>query len=425
MDQFPRMFRLRQHFDTPRLQDIPQAVATALARVEVRAKVNPGDTVAIAVGSRGIRNLSAIVTAAVHELKRMGAEPFIVPAMGSHGGGTAEGQVKVLARLGVTPESAGCPVRSEIEPAVIGESPLGFPIYFDRVALTATHIVVINRIKPHTMFVGPVESGLMKMLLIGLAKPRGAALYHRAIFNYSFPQIIEGVVERVLAKCPVLCGLAIIENAAEDTAMIEGLRAEEFATHEPELLSLAKRLMPRLPFDEVDLLIIDQIGKDISGAGMDTNIVGRKYNDHEARPDERPRVSTIYVRGLTPATAGNATGIGIAEICRSRIIEQMDQNATRLNCLTAGHLTAAMLPVHFATDREALNAPFARYGLRPAQDWRWLWIRDTLHLGELLASEAYWQAAERSAHLDAVTEAAPLRFDDAGQLIEQFGVPEA
>jgi hypothetical protein len=287
-------------------------------------------------------------------------------------------------------------------------------------ALAADHVLLVNRVKPHTRFVGPVESGLTKMLLIGLGKHAGALVYHQAIQTLSFPEIIDSVSTRVLEKCPIRFGLAILENAYDETAHLELVPAAGFKVREPELLNQARAWLPRLPFDHADLLIVDQIGKDISGAGMDTNVVGRKYNDHVAAPNETPKIHHIYVRSLSKGTKGNATGIGIAEFCRTQAVEQMDREVTWINCLTGGHATAGMIPLHWPTDRQILAAAIGQCGLKSPAQADWLWIRDTLHLEEVLCSESYFQQARLHPQLEILSEPAEFQFDASGQLIESF-----
>ncbi|MEO8272367.1 MAG: lactate racemase domain-containing protein, partial [Aureliella sp.] len=351
-ESLPRFFRLRQSFPRPRVEHVTAAVMSALAGCIERDLGN--QTVAITVGSRGIAGVAEITRACVDFLKQRRARPFLVPAMGSHGGATDEGQADVLARFGITQATMGCPVRSSMDVAQVATAAEGFPVFFDRLALSADHVLVVNRVKPHTRFAGDIESGLMKMMLIGLGKRQGAEVYHRVIHNYSFDQIVRSVAHEVIKGCRILAGLAILENAYEETAEVVGVAPDEIEAREPELLGRVKSWMPRLPFDRADLLIVDQIGKNISGAGMDTNVIGRKRNDHAAIDGETPNVHNIYVRGLTEATHGNASGIGLAELCHRRVVEAMDRNSTHLNCITAGHVTAAMLPIDFATDRQAL-----------------------------------------------------------------------
>ncbi|MCL6505395.1 MAG: nickel-dependent lactate racemase [Bryobacteraceae bacterium] len=414
--EYPQIFRVRQLFERPRVDDIPGTVQAELRRLGLEHRIKPGQTVAISAGSRGIANIHVIIKAAVDYFKGLDARPFIVPAMGSHGGGTAEGQRKIVESYGITEEYCGCPIRSSMETVVVCQTAEGFPVHFDRHAFEADHVLVCGRVKPHTDFKGEIESGLMKMMLIGLGKHQGALVYHAAIQDYSFDQIVRSVARQVLARCKILAGLAIIENGYDETALIAGVPPEEIEAREKELLVLARRWMPRLPFQRVDVLLIDEIGKNISGAGMDTNVVGRKYDDHKAREDEWPKVRRIVVRGLTEATHGNASGIGIAEFCTTRAIQQTDLHATRVNCITSGHISACMLPVNFDTDREILDAALPTIGLTPPPQAKLLWIHNTLDLAEVECSAAYLNEARERSDLEILTGLRPLPFDAQGNL---------
>jgi hypothetical protein len=416
MARYPRIFRVRQKFDFPQVDDVPGEVRRQLERLELCRRVSPGQRVAVTGGSRGIAQIAVILRAVVEHLRSLGACPFLVPAMGSHGGGTAQGQREVLESYGITEASMGCPIQAGMETVVVCQTAEGFPVHFDRYAYEADHVVVVNRVKPHTRFVGDIESGLMKMLLIGLGKCAGATVYHRAIQDYSFGQIIRSVAAEVIARCRILAGLAIVENAHDQTARIEAVRPEEFEARERQLLALARQWMARLPFDRVDLLLIDRIGKNISGTGLDTNVVGRKFDDHKAIDGELPKVKLIAVRGLTPETHGNAVGLGIAEFCRSRVIRQTDVEAMRLNAIVAGHISAAMLPLDYETDAEILEMALGSIGLAEPPDARLLWIRDTLDLAEVECSAAYWGEARRRADLEILTEPRPLPLDAQGNL---------
>jgi hypothetical protein len=418
MTAFPKIFRLRQTFDAARVVDVPGEIQSQLARLELGQKVRPGQSVAVTVGSRGIANLADITRTIVDHLKHLGAKPFIVPAMGSHGGGTAEGQRQLIESYGVTETSIGCPIRASMDTVVVGRAAEGFPIHFDRLAFEADHVVVCNRVKPHTGFAGPIESGLMKMLLIGLGNCEGAKIYHRAIQDFSFQRIIRSVAGEVLRRCHILAGLAVVENAYDQTALIEAVPPAQFEAREKELLALAKRWLPRLPFPQVDVLLIDRIGKDISGTGMDPNVVGRKFNDHKALDDEWPKVKRIALRRLTAATHGNAIGLGMAEFCRSEILQQTDFAATRLNGLVAGHISAVMTPLDYATDRQMLAAALGTIGLAEPPDARLLWIGDTLHLSEVECSAAYLEEARRRTDLEILTGPREMPFDAAGNLPE-------
>jgi len=414
--QFPQTFRVRQRFDAPCVSDVPAEVERELSTLQLGERVRPGQTVALTAGSRGIANLAAILRAVVEHVRRLGAKPFIVPAMGSHGGGTAEGQQSVLASYGVTEATVGCPIRSTTDTVVVCQTPEGFPVHFDRFASEADHVLVVNRVKPHTRFVGDLQSGLMKMMLIGLGKRRGAEIYHRAILDYSFGQIVRSVAAEVIARCRVVAGLAIVENAYDQTAKIEAVAPAAFEAREKELLTLARRWMARLPFDHVDLLLVDRMGKNISGTGLDTNVVGRKFNDHHAVEGELPKIKIIALRGLTPETHGNAVGFGVAEFCKSQLLRETDLAATRLNAIVASHVSAAMPPLDYETDREMLRVALSTVGLvEPAQS-RVLWIRNTLDLAEVECSAAYLDEAQRRDDLEVLTPLRDLPFDAAGNL---------
>jgi Lactate racemase N-terminal domain len=413
---YPKIFRLRQRFDSTCIKDVPAEVQHQLAALNLGGKVQSGQSVAITAGSRGIANIADIIRAIVEHFKHLGALPFIVPAMGSHGGGTAEGQRQIVESYGITESYAGCPIRSSVDTVEVCRSDHGFPVHFDKLAFESDHVVVLNRVKPHSGFHGPIESGLMKMLLIGLGNCEGARIYHRAILDYSFEHIIRDVAEKVISTCPILAGVAIVENAYDQTAQILAVKPQDFEVREKELLVLAKKLMPRLPFDVVDVLLIDRMGKDISGVGVDPNVVGRKFNDHKAVEGESPKVRRICLRGLTPASHGNATGMGMAEFCKSKFLRQADPAATRLNCLVSGHVSAAMPPLDFETDREMLQAALGTIGLVQPSSAKLIWIADTLHLDEVECSSAYLDEAQRRDDLEILNKLQNMPFDTAGNL---------
>lgn len=387
-----------------------------MATLQLQHRIRPGQTVAIPAGSRGIANIAIILREIAAHFTALGAKPFLVPAMGSHGGGTVEGQVKMLASLGVTEQSVGVPIRATMETVVVAQTSNGLPVHFDRFAAEADHVFVVNRVKPHTRFVGPVESGLHKMMLIGLGKHEGALVYHAGILTMSFPEIIAAVAERVLEVCHVCGGMAILENASDETALIEAVAPENFSSRETELLKLANAWLPRLPFSDVDLLIVDRIGKNISGVGMDANVIGRKFNDHAATPLDSVRCRRIFVRGLTKESYGNGTGIGLAEFTTRRCVEQVDPMITRINCITGNHPEAAMIPITFETDQEAVSAALTTIGMVPPEKARVIQIANTLHLSRVRVSEAYFDDVRRSSSLEFASDPYPLPFDSAGWL---------
>lgn len=388
-----------QRFETPRIADIPGAVRSQIESLQLDKRIRPGQSVAVPAGSRGIANIALILRETVAYFKSIGAAPFLVPAMGSHGGGTVHGQLRMLASLGVTEEFVGVPIRATMETVIVAQTTNGLPVHFDKYASEADHVFVVGRVKPHTRFVGPVESGLHKMMLIGLGKHEGAKIYHRGILTMSFPEIVAAVAEQVLLVCRICGGLAILENAEDETALLEAVRPEDFRTREPELLKLANQWLPRLPFDEVDLLIVDQIGKNISGVGMDSNVVGRKYFDHLATDQDVAKCRRILVRSLTKETHGNATGIGMAEFTTQRCVDQIDHEITRINCVTGNHPEAAMIPITLPNDAEAVDSALQTIGMTEPEDARVIQISDTLHLTRLRVSEAYFDAVRNSQHL--------------------------
>ena len=420
MSGFPAIFRVRQTLERPQVVNLEAEIDAEMRRSNLENTISKGQSVAISAGSRGIMNIPLILRSVVRHFQAIGARPFIVPAMGSHGGGSAEGQVNVLRKLGVTEDFCGCEIRSSMETVVVCQAKEGFPVHFDRNAFEADHVYVVNRVKPHTGFSGDVESGLMKMMLIGLGKHEGASVYHRVIVNYSFGQIVRSVAKEVLGRCRIVGGLAIVENAYDETALIKAVDPSEFEDREKELLVLAKRWLPKLPFDRADVLVIDEMGKNISGAGFDTNVVGRKFNDHVAWEGEFPKITRIAVRRLTPQSEGNASGIGIAEFCRSQLLRDMDAHYTRTNCLTAGHVTAAMLPLDYETDREMVGAALGAIGYVAPENAKLMSIRNTLDVAEVECSEAYLPQMEQRDDLKIIKSPRELPFDAVGNLIEQF-----
>ncbi len=413
---FPRMFRLRQTFDARRVTDISGEVSRQLDSLKLNEQIRPGQSVAITAGSRGIANIGQITRAVVDHIKGSGAKPFIVPAMGSHGGGTAAGQTQLLEHYGITAEKMGCELRASMETVIVDRTPQGIPVHFDKHASLADHVFIVGRVKPHTGFVGDVESGLHKMMLIGLGKHEGAKIYHRAIADYSFMEIITAVAASVISKCRVVGGLAIVENAYDETALIEAVPPARFLEREKELLKLAIQWLPRLPFSVADLLIIDQIGKNISGTGLDTNVVGRKYNDHAGTDRDTVRCKRIFVRGLTEETHGNATGIGISEFTNQRTADAIDRKITAINCITGLHPTAAMIPIAYETDREAISQALHTCGLVEPPNAKVIQIKDTLHLADVMVSEKYLDELSGRIDLERLSEPEEMAFDANGNL---------
>jgi hypothetical protein len=408
----PTMLRLRQTFARPRVADIPAAVARSLAGAALTIK--RGDTVAVGAGSRGIANIDVIVGATVRYLRELGARPFVFPAMGSHGGGTAEGQLSVLEHYGITEATMGCPVRATMDVVQVGEA-LGLPVWLDRQAADADWIGLVNRVKPHTDFKGSIESGLFKMMTIGLGKWKGAVQYHRANVSHSYETVITAVGREMLAKARIGFGVGVVENGYDETAHVEAFAAADLEAGERRLLKSAREWMARLPFSPIDVLIVEQMGKNISGAGMDTNVIGRPTNPFEPFPAD-PRITWIVVLDITEESYGNATGIGNADFTTRRLVDKIDMKATLINTITACSPGMAKVPATYETDREAIETALDCIGLTPPERARVIRIKNTLMLGELEVSEAYAAELARRSDLTRLGEG-PLRFDATGRLL--------
>jgi len=407
------MARVRQTFPRPRVADIPRAVAEALAAAP--HPIKRGDTVAVGAGSRGVANIDVIVGAAVRHLSDLGARPFVFPAMGSHGGGTPEGQLSVLAHYGITEATMGCPVRATMDVVQVGEA-LDMPVWLDRYAAEADWIGLVNRVKPHTDFKGSIESGLFKMMTIGLGKYKGAIQYHRANIHHGYETVITSVGREMLQRARIGFGLGIVENGYDETARIEAFTAESLEAGERRLLKDAREWMARLPFGHIDVLIVEQMGKNISGSGMDSNVIGRPTNPHEPFPAD-PKILWIVVLDLTEESYGNATGIGNADFTTRRLVDKIDMKATLINCITACAPNGAKVPATYETDREAIETALACIGLTPPEEARVIRITNTLMLGEIDVSEALLPEAAKRSDLTRLTDPASLPFDAAGRLI--------
>ena len=413
--KLPEFREIRQLLDAPVVEDLAGTAEREVSRMIEASGMRAGSTVAVATGSRGIGNIATIVGNVVAALGKAGLKPFVVPAMGSHGGATSEGQQRVLENYGISEATMGCPIRSDIEPASLGETADGLPVFFDRNALGADHIVVVNRVKPHTDFKGSVGSGLMKMLAIGLGKQKGASYYHGAVFEYGFEHMITTVSQHVLQHAPVAFGLAIIENAYDRTAHIVGVPAHALQREERRLFQEAQRLMPRLPSDDIDILIVDEMGKNISGTGMDTNIIGRRMQNFETEP-ANPRVLRIIVRDLTPESEGNAVGIGLADFTTRRLVDKINHRYTYVNSITGMSPQKSRIPVFLDTDREVIEAAFSTIGMKPPEDGRAVRIRNTLSLGRIAVSDALSEELADREDIEIPGRSAPLEFDDHGTL---------
>lgn len=385
----PMLYRVRQRWDSQPVADIDGTVRAQLDAVGLRPHITPGMRVAVTAGSRGIRNIVPIMRTSIAWLRAAGAQPFLVPAMGSHGGATAAGQVRLLADLGITEESIGCPIQSTMEVVELGTLADGTPVFMDRYAAEADGVLVINRIKPHTSFKAEIESGLAKMCAVGLGKQRGAEMVHRRGV-YGLRALLVPMARMVVERGRVLAGLAILEDARDDTAALVALPPADIGgPGEATLLEQSKALLPRLPFDQLDVLVVDEIGKNISGTGVDTNVIGRLRIPGEPEPDS-PRINVIVALDLTDASHGNATGIGLVDIIPARLAQKIDFHATYINNLTSGliGLRKGVLPITLPTARDAIAAALQMCGQPDVSAIRLVRIPNTLLLEELHVSAA-------------------------------------
>jgi hypothetical protein len=423
MSLLPPIARVRQSFDQPEVADVPAAVAQAIHASRIAARVKRGGTVAVTVGSRGIAGIDRIARAAVEALRALGFDPFVVAAMGSHGGGTPEGQRGLLAQLGVTEQSLGCPLCSAMDTVVLGKNAFGLPIHFDRAAYEADGIVLLNRIKPHTSFTGRFESGLLKMLTIGLGKREGAAQVHKLGLP-GLRRMLPEVGAFLLDQTPVALGVALLENAREHTARVVAVEPEDVLELEPRLLDEARALMARLPFDQLDVLIVGELGKNYSGTGMDPNVIGRQ--GVETMPDlPRPVITRLAVLDLSVETRGNALGIGLADLTTERAVRAIDPTPMRVNSLTSNFLTRARVPISLPTDRDVIAACLDTCWRSDPSEARFVVIPNTLELTTLWVTEPLAEEVNSQAGLSFESEFQPMPFDAYGTLDQERLFPES
>jgi hypothetical protein len=416
-----RMIEVRQAYPaSPRL-DFQRILGEEFDKEALNSKILPGMRIAVGVGSRGIANLKEIVEAAIRVLIRAGAQPFVVPAMGSHGGATSEGQTKVLAKYGITADSLGVPIDADMDVKKIGTAPDGREVVFSAAALRADGIVLINRIKPHTDFRGTLGSGIQKMLTIGFGKQIGAANAHRAAAHIGYEAVIREFARVALEKVRMVCGIAILEDQHHETSEIHVLLPDVIVSREHALLERARSLMPNLPLDEIDLLIVDEIGKEISGTGMDTNIIGREitgYSTSLQHPDgTRPHIARIFVRDLTHATNGNGIGIGLADFTTDRAVRALDLGSMYMNATTSLGLNTAKIPIHFPSDREAIHVALASVASSDLETIRVVRIFNTLSLDRMLVSECCSKTLGSLPGVTIAGRARTMQFDEAGNLL--------
>ncbi|MGG2199492.1 MULTISPECIES: DUF362 domain-containing protein [Paenibacillus] len=408
----PKMVRIRQKFDATRLEDPVAVLRTELNKPGAMDRIRPGQRVAVAVGSRGVAHIADFTRATVEAIQAAGAHPFIVPCMGSHGGATAEGQVDVLHHLGVTEEAMGAPILSSMEVIEIDRLPNGLPVYVDKYASEADAIVVINRVKPHTAFRGRIESGIMKMISIGLGKQKGAEACHQLGFKY-MAENVPAMARIMIDKLPIVFGIALVENAYDETCIVEVLPAEQIEEREVVLLEAAKARLPKILFDQIDVLVIDYIGKNISGDGMDPNVTGR-YPTPYAHGG--PDVSKMVVLDLTPETKGNANGVGTADFTTQRLVDKADLVATYANGLTSTVCAPTKIATTLENDEYAIKAAVKTCNILDYTKCRLVRIQDTLHVGEIEISVNLLEEAKLHPDIEILTEPYELKFNADGNL---------
>ena len=407
---------VRQHFPDRTLNDIQGTVRNSLESSAVVAGLAPGSRIAIAVGSRGIANLPEIVRTVVDFWTAKGFQPFLVPAMGSHGGGTADGQAATLAHYGITPSTMGCPIVSSLDVVSLGKSELGIEAFMGRDAWQSDGVFLIGRIKWHTSFAGALESGLTKMAVIGLGKLEGARTSHAHARRLGMEAVIRSAGRHNIATGKILGGLAILEGPAHETAHLEVLPAEQLIGREEELLRLVKTWMPRIPVPAVDVLIVDEIGKNISGTGMDLKVVNRgPHGQYNPWPDT-PKIERIYVRRLSPLSSGNAVGMGLADAIHDAVLERIDVHAGRLNAVTSGSLATVRTPLHFPSDRECIELLALTVGKLDRADVTMAWIINTMQMGTLALSENLRGEIEANRSLEITGPAFAPEYDSQGNM---------
>jgi hypothetical protein len=417
----PNLIEITQTYPSSPQLNFRALLAEQFQRQGLGSQISPGMRIAVGVGSRGIANLKEIVQAAVSLLTTAGARPFVIPAMGSHGGATPAGQTKVLAEYGVTPETIGAPIEASMDVEPIGKAFDGLDVLFSTAALRADAIVVMNRIKPHTDFRGTLGSGIQKMLAIGFGKQAGAANAHRAAAHRGHEAVIREFAGVILSKAPVLCGIALLEDQNHQTAELKVIPAKNIASEEAALFKKAASWMPRLPLDEIDLLIVDQIGKEISGTGMDTNIIGRDITGYSTSLDHngslKPHISRIFVRDLSPLTYGNGIGIGLADFTTSRAVKALDLHAMYLNAVTSIGLHPAKVPMYFDSDREAIHHAVSTLACSHSEKARIVRISNTLNLSRMLVSDCCSEILAGQPQVKIAGGPRPIQFDDGGNLL--------
>jgi hypothetical protein len=418
---FAPFLLVRQHFPSRKLGDIPGAVARQLSASGLAAGLRPGTRIALGVGSRGISNHALIVRSLAGWWRDQGMAPFIFPAMGSHGAATARGQAEVLAKYGITESEMGCPVRSSLSVAGLGATPEGIRVVMDRLAYESGGVMLCGRVKWHTDFAGKLESGLFKMMAIGLGKFDGARRYHAHAYRMGLEAVIRSVGRQVLASGKILGGLAILEDGNHDTAVIEAVRVEDMERREEELLELVKGWMPRIPVGALDVLIVNELGKNWSGSGLDAKVVNRSVHGHYNPWPGQPVIERIVLRDISPLSYGNAIGMGMCDVAHKRVLKKVKRKPTYVNSLTSGTPAVIRTPITFATDRECLETAARLVGKLDPAAVTLGWIRNTLDLTRMAVTANLRTELERNPVVEILGPERELEFDPAGDLVDWLG----
>ena len=413
---YPKIVEISQRLNETRVRDIDATLADEMRRVGLSARIKSGSRVAITAGSRGIKDMVAVLRGAANEVKKTGAQPIIIPSMGSHGGATAEGQTEMLQGLGVTEETIGAPIVSSMDVVDLGTTEEGIPVVLSKDAMECDGIIVVNRIKPHTEFHGRIESGLTKMMVIGLGKHQGAIYAHNWAVRFGYERTLISSGHHIMEHAPITLGVGIVENGFGQSARIEATTPENFIEEEAKLLELARETCPHLPFDRLDVLVVDESGKEISGTGMDTKVIGRIMNIYEP-PLDHPHITRIVLRDLTEISHGNGLGIGLVDFVTQRVVDKLDRSCTDVNCVTAVTPEKGRLPIVGKTDKAAVDYAFASAGPITAGDVRLCWIRNTTTLDRMFVSEALLDEVKAHPELEVVSALMEMRFNENGDLM--------
>jgi len=406
--EIPELTECEWNYPCPSLPAVEDELLRQISISSLAARIKPGDRIAVTAGSRGIARIDTILAVICKEVKRLGAHPFIISAMGSHGGATEEGQREILNGYNITPERIGAPVVCATTVVEIGRTPDGMPVFFDEEALKADGLIVVNRIKAHTSFQSATESGLLKMLAVGLGKDRGARQIHQ-LGTRGLKQGIPQAARIIMDTVPVLLGIGILENARGSIAVIEALDPEQIEAAEEQLLKQAKALMPVIPFNNVDVLIVTEMGKNISGTGMDTTVIGRRMISGEPEPS-CPRIARIAVLDLSPGSYGNATGLGLADIITRQLYDKIDFAKTWLNIISSTFIERAKIPITMPTDKTAMQLALMTCWVAQPGTARVVLIKNTASLGRLYISKPLAAEARQVAHLHCAERFVPPAF---------------